>query len=159
HENLQAIVVNDGSRDNTVEVLGRIDDRRLVVVSKNNGGISAARNTGVEHAAGRWLAFLDDDDRWLPRKLEMQVDFMRRNKSTPSVTDFFVQNDKSPAYLRRNSALSTPHWLVTTGSAMCMGSSMLVQRDVFKQVGGFDTTTKRTEDWDWLLRFDRKFPN
>lgn len=74
---LELIVVDDGSTDNTVELLGTIDDDRLRVVRTSNGGACAARNKGVEYAAGELVAFQDSDDEWLPHKLQMQVEALR----------------------------------------------------------------------------------
>lgn len=71
---LEVIVVVDGPDAATLDSLHSIRDARLRVhVLPHNGGLSNARNTGVELANGRWVAFLDDDDTWLPRKLELQL--------------------------------------------------------------------------------------
>ena len=70
-EDFELIVVDDGSVDGTGGVVGAIDDPRLRYVYRDNGGLSAARNTGVASASGRYVTFLDDDDEVLPRWLEM----------------------------------------------------------------------------------------
>jgi len=68
----EIIVVDDGSQDNTCEVVRALGDR-VTLISQENGGPSAARNTGIKAATGDWLAFLDSDDAWLPTKLERQI--------------------------------------------------------------------------------------
>jgi len=67
---IEVIVVDDGSSDNTLEVLGSVSDSRLIVVSQENAGPAAARNHGMRRAAGQYIAFLDSDDRWYPGFLE-----------------------------------------------------------------------------------------
>jgi len=74
----ELIVVDDGSLDDTRKILE--DYRgRLIAVHQGNAGVSAARNHGAATARGTYLAFLDSDDIWLPRKLSVQVDFMANN--------------------------------------------------------------------------------
>lgn len=82
YQDLEMIVVNDGSEDNTKDVLASIQDSRLRVFNKSNEGVSVARNKGIELSRGELLAFLDADDCWRPEKLELQVAMF---KSEPSL--------------------------------------------------------------------------
>lgn len=72
HERIEVIIVDDGSQDNTKDVLCEIDGR-VTYVTQANAGVSAARNRGLEMATGAYIAFLDSDDEWLPWKLEAQL--------------------------------------------------------------------------------------
>ena len=75
-------VVDDGSTDNTAEVVKKFKDRRIHYVKQaTNKGVAAARNLGIEKSRGRFLAFLDSDDIWLPEKLEKQLAFMNRKNA------------------------------------------------------------------------------
>ena len=76
HENVEVIVIDDGSRDNTREVICGMDGR-VRYIYQSNAGVSAARNRGLEEATGDYIAFLDSDDSWLPWKLEAQLSTLR----------------------------------------------------------------------------------
>lgn len=77
HENVEVIIVDDGSTDNTKEEIFRLDDR-VKYIYQANSGVSAARNTGLEAATGEYVGFLDSDDIWLPWKLEAQLSILRQ---------------------------------------------------------------------------------
>lgn len=82
-------VVDDGSTDNTADVVKKFKDRRIHYVKQaKNKGVAAARNLGIEKSQGRFLAFLDSDDIWLPEKLEKQLAFMNRKKCGMSYTEY-----------------------------------------------------------------------
>ena len=82
-------VVDDGSTDNTAEVVKKFKDRRIHYVKQaTNKGVAAARNLGIEKSQGRFLAFLDSDDIWLPEKLEKQLAFINRKKCGMSYTEY-----------------------------------------------------------------------
>lgn len=91
---LQILVVDDGSTDDTPDVLARITDPRLEIVRTSNQGASAARNEGLRRAKGEFIAFLDADDRWLPRKLEHQLAVMREEADMAAVFTNFVRFDE-----------------------------------------------------------------
>lgn len=80
HSNWEMIIVDDRSNDNTAEVVASFDDHRIKYhVLERNSGAAIARNVALQKARGRWIAFLDSDDLWLPEKLERQLKFMRDN--------------------------------------------------------------------------------
>jgi glycosyltransferase involved in cell wall biosynthesis len=78
YTNLECIVVDDASNDNTGEVVNSFDDDRLIFIRHDKKqGASAARNTGIKHSKGDFVAFLDDDDEWIATKLEKQVPLLK----------------------------------------------------------------------------------
>ena len=71
---VEVIVVDDASTDDTAHVVSRLGDRRVRLLRQaSNGGVSATRNRGIEEAGGEWISFLDDDDLWAPEKLVLQL--------------------------------------------------------------------------------------
>jgi len=80
YKNIEILVIDDGSTDNTKELLDGIDER-LIYIYQKNSGVSAARNTGIRTANGEFIAFLDSDDIWLPWKIELQVNILNTEKN------------------------------------------------------------------------------
>ena len=80
HRDLQLVLIDDGSRDDSPAIIAEFAarDSRIVAIRQANGGVAAARNAGVRAAGGTHIAFLDSDDWWAPRKLELQLAEMRR---------------------------------------------------------------------------------
>ena len=75
----EIIVVDDGSKDDTVETIKtRVNDERVKIISKPNGGVSTARNLGIKTAMAEWIALLDSDDVWKPQKIEKQIEAIQK---------------------------------------------------------------------------------
>jgi glycosyltransferase involved in cell wall biosynthesis len=156
YPHFELIVVDDGSETPASKALNNGYDSRLRIVRHDiNKGVSAARNTGVEEARGPWVAFLDDDDIWAPRKLEEQVYHMRWRapEADASVTDFVEKNSRRISGTYRRGMGMGVDYSILSWQGMGLGSTLLAKRKVFDDVGHFDPAFSRTEDWEWLLRF------
>lgn len=157
----EVIVVDDGSTDQTPEVLARFGDR-IRVVRQANKGVAVARNTGIAHAAGDLLAFLDADDLWLPRKLERQVQRFREEPELGLVHTGVLLVDGAGTPLRRlldgmEGSVATELLLFRRNVILGGGSAMMVSRKAHDVIGGFDECLPPTEDWDYWYRLSRRF--
>ncbi|MBP7251990.1 MAG: glycosyltransferase family 2 protein [Alphaproteobacteria bacterium] len=158
---LELLVVDDASSDKTADIARSFNDARVEVIQhRQNGGVSAARNTGITAARGQYIALLDSDDLWFPKMLESQL---ARLEAAPTkvggiVSDHvYVDQERRPHYIRRNSTSSrSPDELIVIGHGMGMGQSLVAPRGVFETVGPFDPALPRAEDWEWMLRFRRQ---
>lgn len=155
---LEIVVVDDGSRDTTPDLLASIrDDRVRSVRSSVSQGLARARNRGIAVARGTWIAFLDDDDLWSPRKLRAQLDAAGESEAgfvytavvevdaalVPLRVPRFVDPGLLPSELWRWNVVGTP-------------SCVMVRASVLRESGGFDERMTMMEDWDlWLRLFAR----
>ncbi|HMQ58981.1 MAG TPA: glycosyltransferase family A protein [Rhizobiaceae bacterium] len=146
----EILVVDDGT---PTPLEAPQDGRVRLLRLPENKGAAAARNAGVAAARGRWIAFLDSDDRWLVGKIDVQLAFLAARPGLAGVTcGFRLDRDgRATDYLPDNEALDFDRAL--TGGRFGIGSTLMVRRDLFLGSGGFDETLGRHEDWEWLLRF------
>jgi glycosyltransferase involved in cell wall biosynthesis len=162
---LEVLVVDDGSGDDTEAVVEGYDDRVRYLAHDRNRGVSAARNTGVEAATGEYVAFLDSDDEWLPRKLEAQLDRVAGGDWVGAYCDVVpadlslvgrlgahlskrVVRSRAPREGGRELAAA----LLSMQVFMSPGSTLLVERAAVEAAGGFDEGLSIYEDWDLVLR-------
>jgi glycosyltransferase involved in cell wall biosynthesis len=150
---LEIIVVDDGSTDDTAGVLRKLNGTDLQVLRQDNTGPAAARNLGISAARGKWIAFLDADDYWLPSKLNLQLESLARKPDAAFCYSSGIYI--GPPNTRR---IQKPHrsgedvfWSLLWGSQLLMGS-VIVRRECFAQAGSFDTQLRTGEDWDMWLR-------
>jgi glycosyltransferase involved in cell wall biosynthesis len=151
------ILVDDGSSDTQARAL-EFEHARVIRHNRNRGA-AAARNTGVANAAGTFIAFLDSDDIWLPGKLAKQIDAMKANDWMASCTSYVLAKSGqrkivSPRYRTGTLGLDELVW----GCFVSPGSTLICRREVFDEIGMFDTSLPRLEDWDWLLRYAARYP-
>ena len=155
---LELLVVDDGSVDPTAAVVVAHGDSRVKLISRQNGGTSAARNTGIAAATGEWVAFLDADDVWLPDKLERQLAQMERVPGCLASlgSAYLVDDELKPTALRRCQAVDDPLLaFLRFENLPAAASSWIVNRALLAKIGGFDTSLARIEDWDFSIRLAR----
>jgi glycosyltransferase involved in cell wall biosynthesis len=151
-KDVEVILVDDGSEDDTLMRVARIADPRLRVFSQENKGVSAARNLGVDQARGHYIALLDSDDYWLPAKLERQLQFMRQGG--------FHISQTQEIWIRRGKRVNPRHihtklagWFFAPSLALCLisPSCVMFTRTLWEEVGPFDAALPACEDYDlWL---------
>lgn len=143
---LEIIVADDGSTDDSAAIARSFPD--VTCLDLPHGGVSRARNAAVEHSTGKWLAFLDADDRWLPGKLHAQV---AQGESETGDAGGFVLCCQVHRFEGE-----VPSWFLKPldgrSEIAFEPSAWLVRRDVFDAVGPFDEARALGEDTDWLSR-------
>jgi glycosyltransferase involved in cell wall biosynthesis len=155
----ELIVVDDGSTDETPELLLSYGNK-IKVIKKANKGPSAARNRGIKAAKGEWIAFLDSDDVWKPDKLEKQVQFIKDNPDIKicQTEEIWIRNGKRVNPRKKHEMHSG--WIYEQCLPLCIvsPSSVMIHRDVFEKVGFFDETMPACEDYDLWLRIAPYYP-
>ena len=158
----ELLVIDDGSQDNTGDAVGALDDPRVRVVRTPNQGVAAARNRGLESAAGSYVAFLDADDVWSANKLERQHSAMTE---TPAAGLCFasaqlVDDDLRPTGV--DAAVERPDYteaLLLEGNIVAGGgSSVMARASVIDHAGRFDPDLSQCADWDMWLRMSTITP-
>lgn len=158
-DDLELITIDDGSTDGTEPVVKGLSDPRIRYIRQENGGVASARNRGLAEARGEFVAFLDSDDEWLPRKLERQLEVFARGSSRLGLVYTGVETVSAAqrsVQLPSMAGLVFPRMLhrnVIHGG----GSNVLLRAEVLPFVGGFDTGLPAAEDYDLWLRVSRFF--
>lgn len=153
---IEVIVVDDGSKDNTAQVAQSFPAVRCV--HQQNAGVSAARNTGAAHARGEFLAFLDSDDLWHPDKLRQQVEALRQHPDSVFSRTEAVSDPARQAEIQHGQReAGAPHELIPDFHTSFLvpyltTSTVMVRRSAFEAAGGFDTRLRIAEDVDFYLR-------
>lgn len=151
---LELVVVDDGSRDDTRHVLDSFGDARLRPIGLQvSAGVGHARNLGIAAARGPWLAFLDDDDFWAPTKLRRQLELAETEPDALVYTAVVVVDaDGSPRRVDPAAAPGELEARLLEVNAIGTPSSVLVPTELVRGAGGFDERLSIFADWDLWLR-------
>lgn len=159
-KNFETIIVDDGSTDSTAQIARNVcdGDSRFILIQQKNSGVSAARNTALERALGKFIAFLDADDLWLPEKLERQVELLASNPTVNfTYTNFYVwdgNRDLAIYYSPKkmpNGDVSAEIFRTT----LFLPSTVLLKRELLGDCR-FDPQFCGGEDWDlWMQLVER----
>ncbi len=143
---LEIIAVDDGSSDGSAAIIQSLPGVRYI--RQDNSGTAAARNVGIVSSRGQWIAFLDQDDRWTPDKIAVQISFMHRH---PELS-YTVASER----LLVEAGIERPSWLkpelVDRDHIAWLPGTLVARREVFDVVGLFDTAYSSSSDSDWFFR-------
>jgi len=159
HADFEVIVVDDGSTDDTGQVLSRYGER-IHYVRKENGGEATARNVGLEHARGELITFLDDDDIWLPEKLEAQVAYQRAHPEVGLIYTDCQRFDERGPLPDPTGRKRLSGWVFRefVEEYFIIFSTIMVPRAAIDRVGGFDEAYMRGDDVDFMGRVLEHYP-
>ncbi len=158
----ELIVVDDGSTDGTREYLATLDDSRVnVLLSERCGSPGRMRNLGLKEARGFYVAFLDDDDLWMPQKLERQIAALAADTRCRWNYTYFTQvNDVGQVVPLPPGVEQQPcdGWVLEPllrGTAWLLPSALVIEHALISSIGGFDETMGTSEDYDAFLKIAR----
>lgn len=176
-QDFEVIVVDDGSTDDTSDLVRRFGDRRLRYVRRDTRrGVAAARNLALSMSKGSFISFLDSDDIWKPQKIEYEVAFLERHPQVEAVFSDLEKFDGkifTPSFMRATPVFSKrladgpyPDGIVLTGREMylCLlhevpikPTALTLRREAVENIGKFDESRPAGSDWEFLIRFARKW--
>lgn len=152
---IEVLVINDGSTDDTAERVARCTDPRVQRHDFSNAGLAASRNRGIRLARGEFIAFLDADDLWRPRKLELQLAALRARPAAALAYGFSDCIDADDRDIGRGSHIECSgkvYEQLLHANFLDNGSTPLVRAAALATSGVFDETLPAAEDWDLWLR-------
>ncbi len=153
YRGFELIVIDDGSEDGTAQKLSRYGSF-LRVISQPRRGVAAARNTGVRWCRGHYLAFLDSDDLWLPKKLEVQIDFMESHPEAQicQTEEIWIRNGVRVNPKQRHRKPSGDIFRRSLELCLVSPSAAMMRGNFFHETGGFDEAFPVCEDYELWLR-------
>jgi glycosyltransferase involved in cell wall biosynthesis len=159
---LEIIVIDDGSTDNTCQRIREIADSRIKLFPYQNGGVAKARNRGIAKAQGEYIAFLDHDDLWKPNKLKAQVSALEKSADAGVAYSWTINmySEENPVRYAKLSPVyveGNVYSQILLYNFVGSGSNLLARREAIESVGEFDPTPLSNEDWDYYIRLAAKW--
>ena len=152
YPNIEIIVVDDGSKDESKEILQSYGGKIKTILQQNQG-VSAARNNGLTESKGEFIAFLDADDVWLPQKIEKQIERFLSDDLLGLVHVGVEDIDADGKHLSNHldgleGDISHEFLLFNRAVVLGGGSGIIIRRQILEEIGGFDTRLSTSADWD-----------
>ncbi|MBW1782278.1 MAG: glycosyltransferase [Deltaproteobacteria bacterium] len=156
----EIIVVDDGSCDNTRDLLQQFGRKIRYIAHPSNRGVSAARNRGIRESDAPWIAFLDSDDYWLPGKLNVQLAFFRTHPEAVicQTQEIWMRNGRYANPKKRHLKPSGDVFVPSLRLCLISPSAVMLRRSLLEEVGLFDEDLPVCEDYDLWLRISCRHP-
>jgi hypothetical protein len=159
YSNYELIVVDDGSSEDTSQIQELLLGPNHYFFATDHHGVSAARNFGARNAAGRWLSFLDSDDTWYPEKLSKQLSYLdaRPEMLICQTQEEWIRNGRRVNPKLRHLQPDGQAFEKSLELCCISPSSVMIDRELFEKVGGFDERLAVCEDYDLWLRITAQY--
>ncbi len=159
YSNIELIVVDDGSQDNTQELL-KVYKEKIKVLYQENAGVSAARNLGIKKSQGEFIALLDSDDAWDKRKISCQVEFFMENPDALicQTQEIWIRNSRRVNPKQKHKKPSGMIFDQSLHLCLVSPSAVMMQREIFSLKGYFNEKLTVCEDYDLWLRIASTIP-
>ncbi len=156
----ELIIVDDGSRDDSAKIIQSFQDERIRYFYQENAGVSCARNTGIAQARGKYIAFLDADDLYLPENLEKKVNFLENHPGCvlvhSDVIDFDSATGKPLAITSGTAGKVLNDLLEMSKTVVYSPTSVMLRRAIMEQHEGFDPNLSTSADWEMWVQMARR---
>ncbi|RKX94059.1 MAG: glycosyltransferase family 2 protein [Spirochaetes bacterium] len=158
-KDLEIIVIDDGSEDDTDKIVQNIADSRIRYKKIDHSGVSRARNEGIKLSRGRWIAFIDSDDEWLDTKIEKQLKYLENHPQYLAchTDEIWIKDGVRINQGKKHKKYAGNFFLPSLKMCLISPSSIIIQRDIFTEIGGFDESFKYVEDYELWLRLTSKY--
>ena len=154
----EIIVIDDGSSDGTYDLVKR-NFPQVILKYQENKGVSNARNVGIKLAKSKWIAFLDSDDEWLPKKVEEQISLLNINLSFKicHTDEVWIRNQVRVNPMKKHRKYGGDIYNKCLPLCVISPSSIIIHKDIFNDIGLFDEELPVCEDYDMWLRICSKY--
>jgi len=159
-KDIEIIIVDDGSSDNTAEILDTYPTDKIRVIRQANQGVSAARNRGVAATTAPFIAFLDSDDMWFPQKLSVQMAFFHTHPKAMicQTEEIWIRKGIRVNAKKRHQKPNGMIFEPSLNLCLVSPSAVMMKRSLFEEMGGFDESFPVCEDYDLWLRISCTCP-
>ncbi len=155
YQNYEIIIIDDGS-EKPISFLENEYDKLRVIRHNSNLGEAAARNTGIHASTGKYIAFLDSDDEWLPEKLAIQVSYLEQNHELGLCTTGYIYETEEGTSIEIPKPQKNWHNFLARGLGLAPGSTLMGHRELMSKFS-YDVNFTRMMDWDWFLKFTTEY--
>ena len=159
YQNLELIIIDDGSSDKSIEYIKK-KYPSIKIYKQSNKGVSSARNKGIKISSNNWIAFLDSDDRWHPKKLEKQTNYLIKNPNYKicHTDEIWIRKGIRINQHKKHKKYGGHIFDKCLDLCRISPSSVIIHKDIFNKVGLFNEKFPVCEDYDLWLRIAEKFP-